>query len=409
MEHRLRDADVLRLTPRSILPVPSTTGWRALKTGGAFTARRGQLFDRASLRRGAFFVRVHFVVSVLLAVFWLGTDRVEAAYDVFFRFGPSGSAPSYLGESNDPQFNGTNGWTRLEDIQQGNNRPMTPEGGSALPVRWQLELTKAIDRGSPTLFQNGFTATLYRFADVVFRRQGPVDPKAAFISVAKLEDVSVRTFQHSGGQGSLKEKLALNFKRLQWTQYTVDALSRITWSTAHWNILTDEGGLGPLPGLILNPGTLRPWPAGMAYNQSFTTTGGWAPYRYALGSGQLPPGLTLANGGVLSGVASTPGNFTFSVVSTDDSFGFTERGYSLAITSACGAPPRFRSISVVGATVQLRLDGFPMCRYQLQLSPSPNGPWFDVGSVTTAPASGVIDWTDSGSLQRRYYRAVAAP
>lgn len=57
-------------------------------------------------------------------------------------------------------------------------------------------------------------------------------------------------------------------------------------------------------------------------NQDFSynivpAAGGNAPYTYALANGVLPPGLTLAGNGTISGVPTTPGNFAFDYRATD--------------------------------------------------------------------------------------------
>jgi hypothetical protein len=56
-----------------------------------------------------------------------------------------------------------------------------------------------------------------------------------------------------------------------------------------------------------------------AYSYQLTTTGGTAPYRYQLQSGGLPPGLTLSATGLISGMPSSPGTYTFTVYVSDSS------------------------------------------------------------------------------------------
>lgn len=59
--------------------------------------------------------------------------------------------------------------------------------------------------------------------------------------------------------------------------------------------------------------------SGTAYNASILTTGGFAPVTFQVTSGSVPPGFTLNTQGVLSGVPSSSGTFTFSVTATDSS------------------------------------------------------------------------------------------
>jgi hypothetical protein len=59
---------------------------------------------------------------------------------------------------------------------------------------------------------------------------------------------------------------------------------------------------------------------GVAYSQSLTgASGGTGPYTYALASGSLPAGLSLASNGTLSGTPTAVGSASFSVRATDSS------------------------------------------------------------------------------------------
>ena len=68
----------------------------------------------------------------------------------------------------------------------------------------------------------------------------------------------------------------------------------------------------------MGPVTLTPPVIGVAYSQSFTATGGTAPYSYAI-TGTLPAGLTFSPVGLLSGTATSAGTFTITITATDSS------------------------------------------------------------------------------------------
>jgi len=75
----------------------------------------------------------------------------------------------------------------------------------------------------------------------------------------------------------------------------------------------------PVYPLIFLTAALPSGLSGTAYNVSILTTGGFAPVTFQVTSGSLPPGLTLNTQGVLSGVPSSSGTFTFNVTATDSS------------------------------------------------------------------------------------------
>lgn len=88
------------------------------------------------------------------------------------------------------------------------------------------------------------------------------------------------------------------------------------------------------PNIVVNQLALPTTFIGQPYNVTLTSSGGTAPYTYAVTAGTLPPGLTLTPTGVLSGTPTSPGTFTFTITSTD-ALGFTgTRSYSLVGVSA---------------------------------------------------------------------------
>ena len=72
------------------------------------------------------------------------------------------------------------------------------------------------------------------------------------------------------------------------------------------------------PVISLAPSSLPKGSQGLAYDQAVSATGGKGPYRFAITSGALPPGLLLdTDTGKISGTPKTNGHFTFSVTATD--------------------------------------------------------------------------------------------
>ena len=83
--------------------------------------------------------------------------------------------------------------------------------------------------------------------------------------------------------------------------------------------------------IVVKPFTLGDGTVGRSYNKNIRTSGGHGPFIFTIENGSLPPGLTLAPGGNLSGTPTTEGTFTFTVLATD-SFGCTgKRQYTIDV------------------------------------------------------------------------------
>jgi hypothetical protein len=92
----------------------------------------------------------------------------------------------------------------------------------------------------------------------------------------------------------------------------------------------------------ITPAALPPGQVGAAYSQMLTGSGGQAPYTFSVTAGALPPGLTLASNGTLTGTPTAAGTFTFTATATDSTSPtpFTDsQGYTLVVTPAAPVPP----------------------------------------------------------------------
>ncbi|QRY70412.1 putative Ig domain-containing protein (plasmid) [Ensifer sp. PDNC004] len=103
------------------------------------------------------------------------------------------------------------------------------------------------------------------------------------------------------------------------------------------------------PSLAMTPvvGALPGATTGLAYSQTFSASGGSAPYSYAISVGILPSGLALDGAtGTLSGTPTATGSASFTVTATDAYGASSNAAYSLtvayptiAVTPAAGALP----------------------------------------------------------------------
>jgi hypothetical protein len=71
------------------------------------------------------------------------------------------------------------------------------------------------------------------------------------------------------------------------------------------------------PGLAVNTANPAAGTVGTPYSHTFIATGGTTPYSFTVTADSLPAGLTLSDGGVLSGTPATAGTFTYTVTVTD--------------------------------------------------------------------------------------------
>ncbi len=90
------------------------------------------------------------------------------------------------------------------------------------------------------------------------------------------------------------------------------------------------------PAIDIAPTTLSAGTTGTMYNQTFTSSGGTAPYSFTITAGLLPAELSLATNGVLSGTPTTASNYIFTVRATDANGCSGSRIYTLVINNpAC--------------------------------------------------------------------------
>ncbi|MGA2132917.1 MAG: putative Ig domain-containing protein [Bryobacteraceae bacterium] len=91
-------------------------------------------------------------------------------------------------------------------------------------------------------------------------------------------------------------------------------------------------------GVIAGPGitTTSPLPAGevgASYSQTFAASNGTAPYSWSVTGGTLPPGLSLASTGALTGLPTTAGLYTFTVTVKDSVNGSASGSFNVTINS----------------------------------------------------------------------------
>lgn len=80
---------------------------------------------------------------------------------------------------------------------------------------------------------------------------------------------------------------------------------------------------GTIPSfLTINSGCPANGIQNVSYTTTLTATGGTTPYTFTISSGSLPPGLSLASNGTISGTPTTLGTYSATFLATD-AYGFT--------------------------------------------------------------------------------------
>ncbi|MGV9009922.1 putative Ig domain-containing protein [Brevundimonas sp.] len=183
-------------------------------------------------------------------------------------------------------------------------------------------------------------------------------------------------------------------------QFATYAHNGVSGTTDSFTLDDEEGGiitvnitiLPPTSSLVVTPGSLPTLVAGTPLSQTITTSGGAAPYSYALDSGALPVGVILSPAGLLSGTPTHRGVYTFSVRVTDSASATTVKGYtgsvqnpSLSLASNTGTA----SPGVLFSQTLITNGGVAPYQYQLESGSFPAG--------ITVSSAGVVSGTTAAA------------
>lgn len=122
-------------------------------------------------------------------------------------------------------------------------------------------------------------------------------------------------------------------------------------------IRTATISIASAPMLTIAPVALPDGDADQTYRQQLSASGGTAPYRYALASGSLPPGLALDQNGLLAGTATTAGAYAFAIQASDSASPAVQgvQQYALVIRGPALEGASFTVASTSGVPVEVDL------------------------------------------------------
>ncbi|MFC5373244.1 IPT/TIG domain-containing protein [Brevundimonas faecalis] len=111
------------------------------------------------------------------------------------------------------------------------------------------------------------------------------------------------------------------------------------------------------PTLTLDPATLSGMTVGVPYTATISAAGGTGPYQYSTSGTSLPPGLTLAANGELSGTPTAAGNYSFTISARDSTTGTGApfdigRSYNVSV-----APPAAPTAGAIVASISYGSSG----------------------------------------------------
>ncbi|AZR28771.1 autotransporter domain-containing protein [Xanthomonas vasicola pv. arecae] len=155
------------------------------------------------------------------------------------------------------------------------------------------------------------------------------------------------------------------------------------------------------PTIAVAPSAVPTATRGTAYSQTLSASGGMAAYSYAITSGALPAGITLASNGTLSGTATVEGTFNFTVQATDANSFTGAQAYSLTVAGPnlvlpASALPAGTAGQAYAAAVTPATGGTAPYRYAVTAGALPGGVVLDAatGDLSGTPTvSGTFTFT----------------
>ncbi len=155
------------------------------------------------------------------------------------------------------------------------------------------------------------------------------------------------------------------------------------------------------PIVTLNPATLPGAQIGTSYSQSVTASGGAGPFQFSLSEGALPPGLILAQNGLLSGTPTTAGAYRFTITATIlDSLCPGSRSYTLNVQQDCSTfiiNPALQNFAAAGGSGSVSVTAGAGCAW----TAASNASWITLGNFggTGSGAVGFVVAANPGAAR----------
>jgi hypothetical protein len=138
--------------------------------------------------------------------------------------------------------------------------------------------------------------------------------------------------------------------------------------------------------------------AGEPYTATLNATGPLAPFTWLVSAGSpFPPGLSLSNDGIITGVPSSAGTFAFTIAATDTSQQSQATQFSITIAPAISIQPRSLPDAALMITTTSLLGGEVGVAYSQSLAATGGTPPYTWSITTGAPPAG-LNPSSSGQI-----------
>ena len=179
---------------------------------------------------------------------------------------------------------------------------LTDDGGSNLIVAWA-------EQGATAPWTSALSTTQGAFGE---RPRIYVDQVTTSGAVTRLGGTLNASL--TGAAVSPRIDMLAGSPIVAWSEVQLGTMRQVyakKWTGADWASVSATG-------LSVATASLPPTTATAAYSQTLAASGGTPPYTWAITSGALPAGLTLASGtGIISGTSTTAASSSFTVQATD--------------------------------------------------------------------------------------------
>ncbi|AAW77729.1 hemagglutinin [Xanthomonas oryzae pv. oryzae KACC 10331] len=197
----------------------------------------------------------------------------------------------------------------------------------------------ATDSGAPTSGSRAYTLTVAGANVTLPATTLPAGTAGqAYSSAITPATGGIAPYSYALTAGALPAGITLNTSSgtLSGTTTSVGSFNFTVTATDSTSGTPSQGTRGytlniAAPTIAVAPSTVPTATRGTAYSQTLTASGGTAAYTYAITSGALPAGITLASNGTLSGTATLEGTFNFTVQATDANSFTGTQAYSLIV------------------------------------------------------------------------------